>query len=131
MARVLIKKFTLVRNGIRYTAGSVAELPEEEAVALAQGSPKEFEVIDVPEEKPVAEAQEQAVSAAGVTAIPEDENNVNLDKMNVAQLKKYARENGIDVGEAYKKQELIDAIVAATEREHSGLPDIDAAALVK
>lgn len=130
MAKLLIKKFTLVRNGIRYTAGSVVELPENEAAALAQSRSKEFEVIDVPKEQPAAEAQERAVSAAGVAAVPEDENNVNLDKMNVAQLKKYARENGIDVGEASKKQELIEAIAAGAVAEN-GLPDIDTEALVK
>jgi hypothetical protein len=131
MARVLIKKFTLVRNGVRYTAGTVVDLPDDEAVALAKGSPKEFEVIDMPAVgKPAAQAQEQA-APVGVASIPEDENNVNLDKMNVAQLKKFAKDNGIDVGNASKKQELLDAIVAAAEPEKNGLPDIDAEALVK
>lgn len=49
----------------------------------------------------------------------EDENDENktisaeeLDTMNVPQLKKYAKEVGIDVTNINKKQELVDAILA-------------------
>lgn len=40
-----------------------------------------------------------------------EEVEVTLDKMNVAQLKKYAKDNGIDIGDATTK----DAILAAIE----------------
>lgn len=131
MAKMLIKKFTLLRNGVRYTAGAVVDLPDDEAAALAKDSPKEFEVIDMPVVEE-AIAKEQAAPAAGAASVPEDTPEFNLDKLNVAQLKKFAKDNGIDVGGATKKQELLDAIADAGEKaEQEGLPEIDAEALVK
>lgn len=119
MAKVLIKKFTLVRNGVRYTAGAVVDLPDDEAAALAEGSPKEFEVIDV-----------SADPVIKVTGEPVE--GIDLEKLTVAQLKEFAAGNGIDVGGATKKQELIDAIAGADEAaEQEGLPPVDPEATVK
>lgn len=47
MQQVLIKKFTLLRNGVEYKAGTILELPEAEANALVVGAPKEFEKVSV------------------------------------------------------------------------------------
>lgn len=47
MQQVLIKKFTLLRNGVEYKAGTILELPEAEANALVAGAPKEFEKVSV------------------------------------------------------------------------------------
>ena len=47
MQQVLIKKFTLLRNGVEYKAGTILELPEVEANALVAGAPKEFEKVSV------------------------------------------------------------------------------------
>lgn len=47
MQQVLIKKFTLLRNGVEYKAGTILELPEAEANALVTGAPKEFEKVSV------------------------------------------------------------------------------------
>lgn len=38
MQQVLIKKFTLLRNGVEYNAGTILELPEAEANALVAGA---------------------------------------------------------------------------------------------
>ena len=60
------------------------------------------------------------------------EESLNLAGMTVAQLKEFAKENGIDIGEATKKQDIIDAIVAAAEpQEPEGLPDVDLKDTVK
>lgn len=40
----------------------------------------------------------------------------SLDKLNVAQLKKYAKDNGIDLGEATTKDAILAAIGAAAEK---------------
>lgn len=40
---------------------------------------------------------------------------VALEKMNVAQLKKYAKDNGINIGDASKKEEILAVIEAAQE----------------
>lgn len=37
---------------------------------------------------------------------------VTLDKLNVAQLKKYAKDNGIDLGDATTKDTILEAINA-------------------
>lgn len=42
-----------------------------------------------------------------------EEVEVTLDKLNVAQLKKYAKDNGIDIGDATTKDAILGAINAA------------------
>ncbi|WP_124099546.1 Rho termination factor N-terminal domain-containing protein [Ruminococcus sp. Marseille-P6503] len=43
-----------------------------------------------------------------------DENgDISFDKMTVTQLRKYAKDNGIDIGSAAKKNAIIQAIVAS------------------
>ena len=37
----------------------------------------------------------------------------SLDKLNVAQLKKYAKDNGIDLGEATTKEAILEVITTA------------------
>lgn len=46
-------------------------------------------------------------------AVPESEDTADIRKMNPAQLKKYAKDNGIDVGDASKKAELLAIIEGA------------------
>ena len=47
MQQVLIKKFSLRRNGVVYKAGTIIELPDSEADALVKEAPKEFEKVSV------------------------------------------------------------------------------------
>ena len=42
-----------------------------------------------------------------------EEVEVTLDKLNVTQLKKYAKNNSIDIGTATKKEEILEAINVA------------------
>ena len=116
--KLRIKKFKLRRDGVTYRAGAVIDLPDTEAAALASGSPDLFEVVvdTVPQ----------------VPDTPDDPEDLNLDEMTIAQLKAFAKENGIDIGDASKKQDIIDAIVAAAEpQEPEGLPDVDLKETVK
>lgn len=131
--KIKVLKFKLRYNGITYGPGAEVNMTNKEARKLVESEPEFFAYV--PELAEVVEleqkvSQELKTSEVGVNFIPEDEHNVNLDKMNITQLKKFAKDNGIDVGNVTKKQELIDIIVAAAEPEE-GLPAIDTDALVK
>lgn len=117
--KLLVKKFTLRSDGVDYAAGSIVDLPKERAVALAQSAPLEFEIV--------GEAAEDVV-VTGVEEVPED--GINLDDMTVAELKAFAEDNGIDIGKATKKADIIDAIMNQSEDE-SELPALDAEATLK
>ena len=43
--KVLVKKFTLVRDGVTYNAGEIVDLPVEEATRLVNESGKEFALL--------------------------------------------------------------------------------------
>lgn len=117
--KLLVKKFTLRSDGVDYAAGSVVDIPAGRAVALAESAPLEFEILeDV--------AAETVVT--GVVEVPED--GVNLDDLTVAELKAFAEDNGIDIGKATKKADIIDAIMNQPEDE-SELPALDAEATLK
>ena len=110
--KIRIKKFKLRYGGVTYGAGTVLDLPEADACALVAQQPDCFEFTP--------------------DAVAEVEKDVNIDTMTVAQLKEFAKENGIDIGEATKKQDIIDAIAAAAEpQEPEGLPQVDLKGTVK
>lgn len=48
MAKLYIKKFRLVADGVSYGAGSVVELPDAEAKKRAKEAPEEFEILAEP-----------------------------------------------------------------------------------
>lgn len=56
---------------------------------------------------------EEMLEAAAELAEAGELTPSDLDKMNIAQLKVFAEENGIDLGSAKLKAEIIAAIVAA------------------
>ena len=120
--KVLVKKFTLVRDGVTYNAGEIVDLPVEEATRLVNESGKEFALLAEvkPEAKNVSAPQQET---AGAT----------LESMTVEQLKSLASEHGIDLGKATKKADIIGLILAAEADagDENALPAIDAAALVK
>lgn len=124
--KIRIKKFKLRYEGYTFGAGAEIDIPEAEAKKLVAESPEQFEYVpDTPEE-----AAEKAKII--VTDKETGEENFNLDGMTVAQLKEFAKENGIDIGEATKKQDIIDAIAAAAEpQEPEGLPQVDLKGTVK
>lgn len=110
--QVLVNKFELVRDGVTYKAGSVVDLPDDVAEALVESAPKEFAYampIPLPDDAPVVPAE-------------------SLEEMTVAQLQQLAADNGIAVAKSAKKADIIAAINAGCE---PGLPDVDAADLVK
>ena len=124
--KIRIKKFKLRYEGYTFGAGAEIDIPAAEAKKLVAESQEQFEYVpDTPEE-----AAEKAKII--VTDNETSEESFNLDGMTVAQLKEFAKENGIDIGEATKKQDIIDAIVAAAEpQEPEGLPDVDLKDTVK
>ena len=124
--KIRIKKFKLRYEGYTFGEGAEIDIPEAEAKKLVAESPEQFEYVpDTPEE-----AAEKAKII--VTDNETGEESFNLDGMTVAQLKEFAKENGIDIGEATKKQDIIDAIAAAAEpQEPEGLPQVDLKGTVK
>lgn len=123
--KVLIKKFSLVRDGITYNAGSVVDLPDEEALKLSREAAKEFALLE--------EAADLNIAAPALASAGEAEaakGGIALEKMTIEQLKNYALENGIDIGKTSKKTDIIGLILAA-EAGEDGLPAVDAGALVK
>ena len=121
--KIRIKKFKLRYEGYTFGEGAEIDIPEAEAKKLVAESPEQFEYV--PEE-----AAEKAKII--VTDKETGEESFNLDGMTIAQLKEFAKENGIDIGEATKKQDIIDAIAAAAEpQEPEGLPQVDIKGTVK
>ncbi len=118
--KIRIKKFKLRYCGETFAAGAVLDIPEKDVQALMQANPEQFECM--PAEK----------NATLATDTAPDTEDINLDSMTVAQLKEFAKENGIDIGDASKKQDIIDTIVAAAEpQEPEGLPQVDLKGTVK
>ncbi|OMD25467.1 hypothetical protein BSK66_31255 [Paenibacillus odorifer] len=54
----------------------------------------------------------------------EDEQNVPLEEMKLPALKKYAKEHGIDLGEASKIKEVLAVILKAGEADAGGDPKV-------
>lgn len=124
--KIRIKKFKLRYGGVTYGKGTVLDLPAADAEDLLKANSEQFGyVLDTPEEA--------AEKTKIITTDNENgEESFNLDGMTVAQLKEFAKENGIDIGEATKKQDIIDAIAAAAEpQEPEGLPQVDLKGTVK
>lgn len=120
--KIRIKKFKLRYAGHTFGAGAEIDIPEAEAKKLVAANPEQFEYVpDTPEKAKII-----------VTDNETGEESFNLDGMTVAQLKEFAKENNIDIGEATKKQDIIDAIAAAAEpQEPEGLPQVDLKGTVK
>ena len=116
--KILIKKFSLLRNGVAYGTGQIVDLPEAEALQLVRETPKEFALLEAEQQAALAEAEAEPAGA-------------DLAAMTVEQLKAYALQSGIDLGKTTKKAEIIALIEAAEAGCADGLPAVDAGALVK
>lgn len=124
--KIRIKKFKLRYEGYTFGAGAEIDIPESEAKKLVAESPEQFEYVP--------DTLEEAAEKAKIIVTDKEtcEESFNLDGMTIAQLKEFAKENGIDIGEATKKQDIIDAIAAAAEpQEPEGLPQVDLKGTVK
>ncbi len=120
--KVMIKRFSLRHNGKTYQAGQTAELPEETAKKLVVDSPKEFALLD-----------EEAHSNEPPIPVGVNEDEIEepaLEDMTIQELKALAEENGIDLGQAKKKQDIIAIIVAAAQEENE-LPPADLSGSLK
>ena len=123
--KILVSKFNLKHEGKVYPAGSIVDLPTEIAMSLVQSAPKEFTYIDVP---PAAEENKELDAS---TEVIKDE-DVCLDNLTVEELKRFAADNGIDIGKASRKADIIAAIEAAGEQgAGEQLPEVDVAEVVK
>lgn len=111
MARVLIKKFALQKDGVVYAAGSVVELEAAEATKLSEEAPAEFEVLD---EAP--ETQEEATESKEEA----EEEVEDLSKWTVAQLKQFCQDNDIELPAKATKAEILDIIMNEGETEEEG-----------
>lgn len=49
----------------------------------------------------------------GINDITDENSGICFDKMTVTQLRRFAKDNGIDIGSSAKKDEIISAIIAA------------------
>lgn len=112
--QIKVEKFTLQRNGVKYPAGSIVELPEAEAQYLVKSAPREFSIVmrEVPVENKAAAD--------------------SLDDMGINQLRAIAAERNIAFDKNFKKQDYIDAIRGADEADDNAeLPSADLTGTVK
>ena len=120
--KIKVLQYNLMRDGKNYTAGSVVDLPEEEAKALVESAPKEFHFAEaaLPEDSSGATAPLPDLPP-GVTGVTEEEmaGEKTLEDMTMAELKEVAKEAGVTVTKSMRsKQAIIDAITAAALAEN-------------
>lgn len=113
--QIKVEKFTLQRNGKKYPAGSIVELPEAEAQYLVKSAPREFSIVT------------QAVPVENKAAAGD-----NLEDMGINQLRAIAAERNIATDKNFKKQDYIEAIRGADEADDNAeLPSADLTGTVK
>ena len=120
--KIKVLQYNLMRDGKIYSAGSVVDLPEEEAKALVESAPKEFHFAEaaLPEDSSGATAPLPDLPP-GVTGVTEEEmaGEKTLEDMTMAELKEVAKEAGVTVTKSMRsKQAIIDAITAAALAEN-------------
>lgn len=114
MQQVLIKKFSLRRNGVVYKAGTIIELPDSEADALVKEAPKEFEKVSLESTEKVERT---------------------LKDFTNTELKALCKERGLEVPKAANKAKLLELLEGAADQQDEtdgdSLPPVNAAATVK
>lgn len=120
--KIKVLQYNLMRDGKIYPAGSVVDLPEEEAKSLVESAPKEFHFAEaaLPEDSSGATAPLPDLPP-GVTGVTEEEmaGEKTLEEMTMAELKEVAKEAGVTVTKSMRsKQAIIDAITAAALAEN-------------
>lgn len=120
--KIKVLQYNLMRDGKIYPAGSVVDLPEEEAKALVESAPKEFHFAEaaLPEDSSGATAPLPNLPS-GVTGVTKEEmaGEKTLEEMTMAELKEVAKEAGVTVTKSMRsKQAIIDAITAAALAEN-------------
>jgi hypothetical protein len=104
-----LKGFSVVEEDSSDETENTQETKSEQQEDESEEVSVETTEEDSAEQDENAETAEQEDSAAEAdkTALHDE-----LEKMNVPQLKKYAKDNGIDIGSASKKDDIIAAIMA-------------------
>lgn len=128
MIKLLVQKFNLRYEGKNYKAGEVVDLPDDLAKKLVAESPAEFKLVKVAEtEKVTKKFTEEPAKKETVETAEE----CDIYSMNVKQLKKYCKDNGIDFGSANTRADLVKIIEDIEEPEIDELPGADLEAVVK
>ena len=102
-------------GAIEFNENGVVELPEDQAkVLLSLGGlffdpDKQKETASKVETAPKADSTSPKATSSSV----DTEETEDLSKLNIMQLKKLAKEHGIELGDANKKDEIIAVIKSA------------------
>lgn len=118
MQQVLIKKFSLRRNGVVYKAGTIIELPDSEADALVKEAPKEFEKVAV-----------TVISDADAGSDNSEEKA--LKDYSNEELKAMGKAREIEIPKNVNKAKLVELLEAVNNAEEGALPPVNTAATVK
>lgn len=94
--------------------------PVEDGQNSDQKPTKETEVVNPSEDKETAQETDESTKdkenqeeSSEESEEVETEESVDFEKMTVLQLKKYAKDNDIDLGDATKKDEIISVLESA------------------
>lgn len=93
--KIQVKRFALKRNGHTYKAGEVVEIPDNEARALIESAPSEFEQIIIPT----------------VEDPDNGGNETSLEDLTYGDLKAKAKEIEIEFPGNISKKDLVALIV--------------------
>lgn len=118
MQQVLIKKFSLRRNGVVYKAGTIIELPDSEADALVKEAPKEFEKVAI-----------TVISDADAGSDNSEEKA--LKDYSNEELKAMCKAREIEIPKNVNKAKLVELLEAVNNAEEGALPPVNTAATVK
>lgn len=105
--KIQVKRFALKRNGHIYKAGEVVEIPDDEARALIESAPSEFEQIIIP----------------SVEDPDNGGNETSLEEMTYADLKAKAKELELEFAGNISKKDLVALIaekLAKSDEENGG-----------
>lgn len=93
--KIQVKRFALKRNGHTYKAGKVVEIPDDEARALIESAPSEFEQIIIP----------------SVEDTDNGGNETSLEDLTYGELKAKAKELELEFPGNISKKDLVTLIV--------------------
>lgn len=92
--------------------------PVEDGQNSGQKPTKETEVVNPSEDKETDQKSDESIKDDKTQEESKDEAEkeaVDFEKMTVLQLKKYAKDNGIDLGDATKKDEIISVLESSNQ----------------
>ncbi len=102
--KIQVKRFALKRNGHIYKAGEVVEIPDNEALALIESAPSEFEQIIIPD------VIDHGNEGTGTT----------LEEMTYGDLKAKAKELELEFAGNISKKDLVALIAEKLAKSDEG-----------